>query len=182
MAYGRPSNVKDNFGRFQRYATINLTKALQNIADTTQTNLRDDIAKKLEEVYKKNVEASYTPRNNGSYIHTDTFVDSIHTVIEEDKGIGRDRIKIVLDNDVYDQPSERTVAQVYDFLTEGTAGGSRKGGLGIYGYDTDDGPKLAYNYPTPKHEFELWTQLDMKGYLAGITSDLKRGEYSKNRR
>lgn len=134
--------MRDNFGRFQKHATINLTKKLQKIADQTQINVQETIAEELEKKYKDNVLASYSPRGDGSYIHTNTFLDSIHVVIEEDRGIGRSRVKVVLDEDkkypqtyVYDKSSKkwvecepRTVGQVYEYLTKGTMGG------GVYGY------------------------------------------------
>ena len=171
MAYGGPSQQKDNFGRFQKYATINLTKKMQQIAEITQNNLQEDIADKLLEVYTHNVELSYTPTGDGSYVHTGTFLENITTEIEKDK------VKIVILNKKYEQPKERTTTQVYKFLTEGTKGG------GDYAYFNKDGGhppiKFAYNHPTPAHLFEQHTQIQMKGYLESIKTDIEKGKYSK---
>lgn len=187
MAYGRPSNVRDNFGRTQRYATVNLTKYLQKKTEEIQVNVREVIAKELERTYKDNVSASYSPRGKGSYKHVgDIFLRSIHTEIEHEPGIGRDRVKIVFDEDkaypatyTTDEegrliPQQKTVRDVYEYLTEGTAGG------GYYYFQGSDGDLIrSYNYPTPPHNFEEHTKLDMKGFLEGLSLDVKNGKYSK---
>jgi hypothetical protein len=184
MSYGGPSNVRDNFGRFQKQATINLTRRLQEIANNSRKNLREDIAKELLKKYKENVLASYGSRGGETeYEHTDTFIEHIHVVIETDPGIGQDRVRIKLDEDVrYEQTSQRTVGQVYKFLTEGTKGG---GGAneGLYKYWNGKYLSHGYNYPTPAHLFEQHTQWQMKGYLESL--DVKKyvqNEAHKNKR
>lgn len=170
MAYGGPSNVRDNFGRLQKYATINIAKHLREVADELQVNIEDAIAKKLLPTYIANVEASYTPRSiyGATYEHTGTFVENITVEIEKDSSIGRDRVKIALLDATYEQPSERTVKQVYEFLTEGTKGG------GYYKYWPNangySGKRIeyGYNYPTPAHLFEQHTQLQMRGFLESL--------------
>ena len=171
MAYGGALSQRDNFNRFQKNATINITKKLQKIAETTQNKLQEDVAEKLLETYKTNVELSYAPRGDGSYEHTGIFLDSIHVDIEKEK------VKIVIDNVYYNQLSHRSTTEVHEFLTEGTDGG------GVYDYwDTSDDPlkdpiQRAYNYPTPKHYFEEHTMMEMKGYLASldISKYVKKG-------
>lgn len=102
MAYGKPSRTRSNFGQYQRYATANIKKALRKEAKVMKINAGKIIAEKLEETYKKNVLASYGPRHTPStmpYKHTNIFINSIHTEIEHEPGIGRDRVKIVFDDD-----------------------------------------------------------------------------------
>lgn len=62
MAYGGPSNYKDNFGRYQQYATINITKAMAKYAEECNVDIAKAVAEQLEKVHKANVEASYYPR------------------------------------------------------------------------------------------------------------------------
>ena len=171
MAYGGPSNVRDNFGRFQKQATININKKLRKLADSVKENVEEDVANTLLETYKNNVLVSYLQYGNrggkGEYEHTGTFIDAIDVKTEKDAGIGRDRIKIYLKPKVYEDDGHRgediTVGQVYEWLTEGTEGG------GSYWFQKEDGTRpSAYNYPTPIHDFELHTQLQMKGYLSSL--------------
>lgn len=42
-----------------------------------------------------------------------------------------------------------------------------------------DGIKFAYNHPTPKHEFEEHTFIQMQGFLDNLVSDIEKGKYSK---
>ena len=141
---------------------------------------------KLLETYKANVLASYHPRSTGSYKHPDnTFINSIKVAIEDEPGIGRNRVKIVLDNEaypttmVYDKSSETleprtvTVKDVYEFLTEGTRGG------GYYYFRGKDKKwHQSYNYSTPAHLFEQHTQWQMKGYLESLNPK----DFAKNKR
>lgn len=179
MAYGKPSRTRSNFGQFQRYATANITKRLRKAAENAQANIEQEIAEELEKTYKENVEKSYSPRHSGSYEHTGLFLESIHAVVEKDPGIGRDRVKIVFDEDVEYPPTyiqgedgqlhERTVTvrDVYQFLTEGTKGG----GYYVYGKNPDV-RNVSYNYPTPAHLFEQHTKIQMKSFLNNL--DIKK--------
>lgn len=185
MAYGGPSRVKDNFNRFQKQATINIKKQLKKDAEELQVDVEQVIAEELLKKYKENVRASYSPRSSGSYTHTGTFLENIGVVIENDPGIGRDRVKIVLKDKaypptlVYDKNTKTykervvTTKDVYEFLTEGTEGG------GYYSFKSGDGKyHPAYNYPTPAHLFEQHTQWQMRGFLE--TLDLS--DYTKNKK
>lgn len=164
--------IRDNFGRFQKQATINLTKKLQETAKKKQIAIQHIIAEQLYETYTKNVLESYTPRGDGSYVHTDLFLDSIYVEIEDDK------VQIKIENNTYDQLSGRTTEQVHKFLTEGTDGGGKQ--YGVYKYISDNGMIYsAYNYPTPKHNFEEHTQVQMNGFLEDLKNDI---ENKKTRR
>jgi hypothetical protein len=63
--YGGRSNYKDNFGRWQKTVTVNLTKKLMKEAEALQINVEQVVADKLKEVHKQNVVASYYPRARG---------------------------------------------------------------------------------------------------------------------
>ena len=181
MAKGKPSSIRDNFGRYQKYLTLNITKRLEAIAEETSTDVSKRIAEELEECYKANVKASYAPRSVGAaldiaensesepYTHTDQFEKSIHAVIEKDKGIGRNRVRIEIDELKYPD-GRKTTVDVHEYLTEGTKGGGKRGGY--YTFYNGKNHLAAYNYPTPKHDFEEHTMLQMLGFLE--TLDIKK--------
>ena len=171
MAYGKPSRVRSNFGQFQKYATVNIKKKLQKDADEIGVNVREIVAEKLKEVYIDNVLKSYGPRSphpKKPYEHTgNTFVENIRVEIEDEPGIGRNRVKIVLNNETYENDGHRdkdvTVRDVYQWLTEGT------NGSGEYWFKNENGKRpTAHYYPTPVHLFEQHTQLQMKGFLESL--------------
>lgn len=189
--------LRDNFGQFQKYTTIHITKQLEKIAKETEVNISKIVADKLEETYKTNVELSYSPRSQRgraveaynrekkaleeedrkkgiksprrgrkrkTYVHTGTFLESIHVEIEDHV------VKVkILDDKPYDDgtlPSE-----VYKYLTKGTEGG------GLYSYhdqrDDEENISWAYNYPTPAHLFEEHTKLQMESFLNSLENDIK---------
>jgi len=180
------NRVRDNFNRFQKYATINITKKLQKTADEIKVDIMKVVEDKLLETYKNNVLLSYVSRSAEglavaeynrkakeaeqkdrelglntrhrrkklTYRHTNTFINAIHTKTEEN------RIKIVLDDSTYD--NGKSVAEVYKYLTKGTKGGD------AYAYDNNGEIKSAYNYPTPEHDFEIHTKLQMEGFLNNL--------------
>ena len=161
MAHNKPIDVRDNFGRFQKQATINLTKKLQKTANDVRLNIQEAIAKELLEKYKTNVLASYT---SDDYVHTDTFIENIGVEIEE-KNLSESKVKIILNDEVY--PNKRTVSQVHEYLTKGTTGSDK-----TYKFYDEMDPirpwKTAKSHDTPIHNFESHTQLQMKGFLASL--------------
>lgn len=180
MAKGKPSSIRDNFGRYQKYLTLNITKRLETIAEETSTDISEKIAEKLEKCYKDNVEQSYGPRSIGTalnapenpdskpYEHTGKFLESIHAVIEKDKGIGRNRVRIEIDELTYPD-GRKTTVDIHEYLTEGTKGDGKI--TGYYSFDNGNTRPSTYNYPTPKHDFEEHTMLQMLGFLE--TLDIK---------
>ena len=161
MARNKPIDVRDNFGRFQRQATINLTKRLQKTATKVRKNIQEAIAQELKEKYIANIEASYT---SSDYEHTYTLVESVGVEIEE-KNLSESRVKIVLTDDIY--PNGRTVSQVHEYLTKGTT----SEGKTYKFFDEGDSSmpwKTAVSHDTPIHDFELHTQLQMKGFLESL--------------
>lgn len=161
MARNKPLDIRDNFGRFQKQATINLTKKLQKTATNVRRNIQEAIAEKLKETYITNIEASYT---SSDYVHTNTLVENVEVEIEE-KNLSESRIKIVLNNETY--PNNRTVSQVHEYLTRGTTSSDKSYKF----YDEEDSVmpwKTATSHDTPKHDFELHTQLQMRGFLDSL--------------
>ena len=57
------SNVRDNFGRWQKDVTINLLKKLSKEAEAMKVDLTKVVADKLLETHKQNVVASYRTKS-----------------------------------------------------------------------------------------------------------------------
>ena len=65
----RKPQLRNNVGQFQKYATIVITKNLEQVAEETEVNVRQVIADELKKTYKDNLIASYGPRSEeGRYI------------------------------------------------------------------------------------------------------------------
>lgn len=174
MAKGH--NVKDNFGRFQKYATINLTKHLQEVAEQTGGILREDIAKKLLETYRDNIVASYiTSRSTmHPYEHTGKLLESLSVKIEDTK------VRIHIDGRKrYKEGSKsKKVTQIYEYLTEGTDATHK-----LYKYKDSNGKiRYAYDLGTPEHNFEEVTQAHMLNYLHALKQRIDDGTYSNEGR
>ena len=189
---------RDNWERFQKDFTINITNHLREVADTTATNVKLVIADELEKKYKENIIASYTPRtirgaeiveynkNSGrgghkkklTYRHTGIFANSVYTVIDGNK------VKAMIREEQY--PDGASTIQVYKWLTEGTNGDMKSGKPYPYikhsGNDKSDPNSYSTgwsrNYPTPRHEFEEYTMLHMLGFIQSLEGDIKNGKYS----
>ena len=54
----RRQTLRDNIGRFQKTATIHITKQLEQIADNLEKDATEIVKDKLLETYKNNVLAS----------------------------------------------------------------------------------------------------------------------------
>lgn len=207
-----------NSSRWQKYATVLLTKQLEQIADDVEKDAAKIIEDKLLDTYKKNVLASYSPRSEAgievqkyneyqksretkegnkrrlsrkklTYKHTNTFVDSIYTEVQN-KTMTRGRVvKIKIKDEQY--PDGASTTQVYKWLTKGTDGSEKS-----YPYIKTTGKDMtnpnnyrtgwARNYPTPRHLFEEHTREEMKGFLdnfkANIKNDFAKRKYKKKRR
>lgn len=59
------SHYRDNFGRWQKIVTVNITKKLMQEAEDMRIDLEQVVADKLKETHKANVVASYYPRARG---------------------------------------------------------------------------------------------------------------------
>lgn len=105
---------------------IEVSKELQKIAEKTKVNLTKVIEDKLLETYKENVLNSYEPRSEeGNYVHTGTFLDSIYTKVENDT------IMVMIADTRYE--NNKSATDVHTYLTEGTKGG------GDYAYIPPEG-------------------------------------------
>lgn len=205
------ARLRSNTGKFIKQATIEITKQLQNVAEKERRNVSKIVAEKLEQTYKENVLASYTPRttrgqeikiynesaakaeeeyNKGkqekkrfkrkkqTYHHTGIFLDSIYTKIDGSK------IKVMVRNQTY--PDGASTIDVYKWLTKGTKGSDKP-----YPYiKTKGGDKTdpknykqgwSWNYPTPKHEFEKHTMLQMIGFMSTLASDIENRKYKSRK-
>lgn len=156
---------------------LHVSKQLDKIAKRLEVNLAKVLEDKLLETYKTNVQLSYSPRSdNGNYISSGTFVDSVYTKVENDaQGTV---IKVMIKDVPYDTPypEGRSTVDVHTFLTEGTEGG------GEYPYYGPEGQvKFAHNYKTPKHYFEEHTVEQMRGFIDSLEADIKNGKYNNRR-
>lgn len=130
-------------------------------------------------------------RKTLTYRHTDTLLGAIHTEVV--KNANNVTVKIVLDeNEKYKGPEtftrtnqwgethtytrkNKTVGEVYEMLEEGTEGG------GVYPYKQVGNDVLwAPNYPTPPHDFERHTMVQMEAKLRALEEDISR-KYNKKK-
>ena len=193
----RRQTLRDNIGRFQKTATIHITKQLEQIADNLEKDATEIVKDKLLETYKNNVLASYSPRSEAgleakeyndyqkkkkkklgtrlhkkklTYRHTNTFIEAIKVEVQDKT------VKIVIDeNKTYEDGTPAT--EVYEYLTKGTNGGEN-----TYAYQTEDGTTGAKNYPTPRHLFEEHTREQMKGFLDNFEGNILNDERYNSRR
>lgn len=164
--------TRSNVGTWEKHATVKLTKKLKELAGKKQAELQADIAEHLLKTYKDNVEASYIKSGgNYTYVHTNTFLDSIGVEINGDK------IKIAIDDSrKYDD--ETTVGQVYEWLVDGTSTSSEKHYTFKAGSGIDD-YRMGKPHATPRHLFEEHTRVDMKAYLESLKSKLERNNHRR---
>ena len=193
----RRQTLRDNIGRFQKTATIHITKQLEQIADNLEKDATEIVKDKLLETYKNNVLASYSPRSEAgleakeyndyqksreqklgtrlhkkklTYRHTNTFIEAVKVEVKDKY------VKIVIDETkTYEDGTP--VTDVYEYLTKGTNGSD-----GTYAYQTDDGITGAKNYPTPRHLFEEHTREQMKGFLDNFEGNILNDERYNSRR
>lgn len=200
-----------NSSRWQKQATVLITKQLEQIAEEVEKDATKIIEDKLLETYKENVLASYSPRSEAgieaqaynkyqksreasegykrrlhrqklTYKHTNIFVNSIYTEVENKT------IKIKIKDEIY--PDGASTTQVYEWLTKGTKGSEKPYPyISVSGNSTDPNSYSTgwgHNYPTPRHLFEEHTREQMKGFLenfqGNIKNDYNKRKYKKKRR
>ena len=143
--------MRDNFGQFQKYATVHISKQLEKIAKEIEINVSKVVADKLEETYKTNVELSYGPRSQRGR-EVEAYNKEKKALEEKDRKAGiksprRSRkkqtykhtgiflksiyteiennvVKVKIRDDIYPDGGASTT-QVYKWLTEGTRGGEK---------------------------------------------------------
>ena len=205
----RKPTLRDNFQRFAKNATINLTKGLQEEAERLQKDISKDIEKKLLETYKDNVIKSYTPRSEVGFKVAE-YNAKRKQLEQEDrkKGIMNSRrgrkkltyrhtntflnsidtsndgktVKIIIRDVKYDDPTgiNRSAPKSTVEVHDYLTKGTKGGG--IYPYKKDGKTQYAPNYPTPAHLFEEHTQLQMNAYLDILKQDIESGRYLKEKR
>ena len=201
-----------NSSRWQKQATVLITKQLEQIAEEVEKDATKIVEDKLLETYKENVLASYSPRSEAgleakeyneyqksreakegykrrlhrkkiTYKHTNIFVNSIYTEVKNKT------IKIKIKDEIY--PDGASTTQVYEWLTKGTKGSDKSYPyIKVTGKDATDPNNYstgwARNYPTPRHLFEEHTREHMKGFLknfqGNIKNDYNKRKYKKKRR
>lgn len=178
--------LRNNVGQFQKYATIVITKELEQVAEETEVNVRLVVADKLKETYKQNLIASYGPRSEegryivethkrktSTYTHEHKLEEAINTIID-----GK-TVKVVIDESkTYDDGTP--VTQVYEWLTRGT--NPPKNSWYRHDLDSNEGTWTFYrNYPTPAHLFEEHTNVQMQGFVDSLANEIKQGKYTTYR-
>ena len=193
-----------NSSRWQKQATVLITKQLEQIANDVEKDATEIIKDKLLENYKENVLASYIPRSEAglevqeynkyqksreqklgtrlhkkklTYRHTGIFLDSIYTEVKNKT------VMIKIRDTQY--PDGATTTQVYEWLTKGTKGSDKPYPyVKVTGKDATDPNNYstgwARNYPTPRHLFEEHTREQMKGFLASFEENIKN-DYKKRK-
>lgn len=171
--------------RIRQKTIINVERALVEQARLIDINIKDMIKDKLQETYVDNVRKSYTTRAQQSqaktkfkrvpYEHTGTFENSIYTQINDDK------INVMIRDTSY--PNGTSTTKVYDWLVNGTNGGSKpypyinsqKKNSNESKSDSASKENISWsrNFPTPAHLFELHTKIQMLGYLDSLKTDIK---------
>ena len=198
-----------NSSRWQKQATVLITKQLEQIADDVEKDATEIIKDKLLETYKENVLASYSPRSQAgietqeyndyqksreqklgtrlhkkkqTYHHTGIFVDSIYTEVDNKT------VKIKIRDEMY--PDGASTTQVYEWLTKGTKGSDKSYSyISVSGSDKTNPDNYSTgwskNYPTPPHLFEEHTSEQMKGFLdnfgENIKNDYKKRKYKRRK-
>ena len=198
-----------NSSRWQKQATVLITKQLEQIAEEVEKDATKIIEDKLLETYKENVLASYSPRSEAGQ-EVQAYNESRKQLEQEDKKLGiksrRGRkkltyrhtnifvdsiytevknktIKIKIKDEIY--PDGASTTQVYEWLTKGTKGSDKSYPyIKVTGKDATDPNNYstgwARNYPTPRHLFEEHTREQMKGFLENFQGNIKN-DYNKRK-
>ena len=89
------SHYRDNFGRWQKTVTANITKKLAKEAEEMQINLEQIVADKLKETHIANIKASYQPRSTGEQAKVEYNKAKKAEEAEKNKGkYGEDRKRL----------------------------------------------------------------------------------------
>ena len=200
-----------NSSRWQKQATVLITKQLEQIANDVEKDATKIIEDKLLETYKENVLASYSPRSEAGQ-EVQAYNESRKQLEQEDRALGiksrRSRKKLTYRhtntfvNSIYTEVKNKTVmikirdeqypngastTQVYEWLTKGTKGSDKPYPyIKVTGNDATDPNNYsmgwATNYPTPRHLFEEHTREQMKGFLDNFEANIKTNYNDKKYR
>lgn len=198
-----------NSSRWQKQATVLITKQLEQIAEEVEKDATKIIEDKLLETYKENVLASYSPRSEAGQ-EVQAYNESRKQLEQKDRELGiksrRGRKKLtykhtnIFINSIYTEvknkmvmikirdeqyPDGASTTQVYEWLTKGTEGSDKPYPyVKVTGKDATDPNNYstgwARNYPTPRHLFEEHTREQMKGFLENFQGNIKN-DYNKRK-
>ena len=198
-----------NSSRWQKQATVLITKQLEQIAEEVEKDATKIIEDKLLETYKENVLASYSPRSEAGQ-EVQAYNESRKQLEQKDRELGiksrRGRKKLtykhtnIFVDSIYTEVKNKTVmikirdelypdgastTQVYEWLTKGTEGSDKSYPyIKVTGKDATDPNNYstgwARNYPTPRHLFEEHTREQMKGFLENFQGNIKN-DYNKRK-
>lgn len=198
-----------NSSRWQKQATVLITKQLEQIANDVEKDATKIIEDKLLETYRENVLASYSPRSEAGQ-EVQAYNESRKQLEQKDRELGiksrRGRKKLtykhtnIFINSIYTEvknkmvmikirdeqyPDGASTTQVYEWLTKGTEGSDKPYPyVKVTGKDTTDPNNYstgwARNYPTPRHLFEEHTREQMKGFLENFQGNIKN-DYNKRK-
>lgn len=196
--------MKDNWNRYQKYATVNITKKLTQMAKKVEVDIKQKVDDQLLQTYKEQVILSYQPRSEAGQAvaaynaqkkqeEKDDYEQygiksrrsrkkltykHTNTLVDSVYTVQTDHsVKVMIRDTEYENSisGRKSTAEVYKYLTEGTTGG------GYYPYKNDKGEiTYAYNYPTPEHKFEETTKVLMTGYLESLKHDIEH-KYTKKK-
>lgn len=198
-----------NSSRWQKQATVLITKQLEQIAEEVEKDATKIIEDKLLETYKENVLASYSPRSEAGQ-EVQAYNESRKQLEQKDRELGiksrRGRKKLtykhtnIFINSIYTEvknkmvmikirdeqyPDGASTTQVYEWLTKGTEGSDKPYPyVKVTGKDATNPNNYstgwARNYPTPRHLFEEHTREQMKGFLENFQGNIKN-DYNKRK-
>lgn len=198
-----------NSSRWQKQATVLITKQLEQIAEEVEKDATKIIEGKLLETYKENVLASYSPRSEAGQ-EVQAYNESRKQLEQKDRELGiksrRGRKKLtykhtnIFINSIYTEvknkmvmikirdeqyPDGASTTQVYEWLTKGTEGSDKPYPyVKVTGKDATNPNNYstgwARNYPTPRHLFEEHTREQMKGFLENFQGNIKN-DYNKRK-
>lgn len=190
-----------NSSRWQKQATVLITKQLEQIAEKVEKDATKIVEDKLLETYKENVLASYSPRSEAGQ-EVQAYNESRKQLEQKDRELGiksrRGRKKLtykhtnIFVNSIYTEIKNKTIkikikdeiypdgastTQVYEWLTKGTKGSDKSYPyIKVTGKDATDPNNYstgwARNYPTPRHLFEEHTREHMKGFLENFQGNI----------
>lgn len=175
--------VKDNFGKFEKNATIRISKDLTELSDNLGLNIKPIIRDELVKTLRSNIYASYGPatlkgkeidkynqehkhQKKQLYHHTGTLVGAVYGSIEGNK------VQALIRDDKY---ADGTSAKdVYQILKQGTPI-APSGDHHSYYTVKDNGKEGYYEYISqPPHPFEQQTIADMKVYLQKMSDNASK--------
>lgn len=173
--------IYKNVKNFEKSYSVQLDKILSKKADEIGKELSENIETKLNEALKTNIVASYEPRGDGGYVHTNTLIDNIYTETTKIEP-GKYKVEAKVTDGIYDDGGKGrvSISDVYDFLRFGTKGSLKHKVTSLgkeYDYSFEDvygSFHTAINYPTLPHPFEEHTLEQMDGYINSLIDDYKR--------